>query len=306
MKIDFGINLGFAINRYPEPEVWTRIVADEIGLNKVQFVADLLNPGLPETYIDAQLDRINASCERYNIDVTGLFTSAFTRVNHLMHPDKEARDYWFEWFKTFIDMGARLGAKHLGSHFGIMSFDVFDNRYDTVLEEAVSYWQKLTFYARDYGYEYLLFEPMSVPREMANTVAETKRLMAMVNAHCGVPMKVNLDIGHAPDPTERDPYPWLEKLGSDSPVIHIQQTVLNKSNHWPFTEEYNKQGLIEPQKVIDALIKSSAKETGLYFEISHREHHDTDFRVVNDLKESADYWKGALAREYESGRITRD
>ena len=41
-----GINLGFAVNRYPEPEDWINAVA-EIGVNRVQFVADLLNPDLP-------------------------------------------------------------------------------------------------------------------------------------------------------------------------------------------------------------------------------------------------------------------
>jgi hypothetical protein len=27
------------------------------------------------------------------------------------------------------------------------------------------------------------------------------------------------------------------------------------------------------------------------FEIAHREHYDTEFRIIDDLKESVDYWR---------------
>ena len=67
--------------------------------------------------------------------------------------------------------------------------------------------------------------------------------MDMVNANCAIPMKVCLDVGHAPHPDERDPYLWIEKLGFVSPVIHMQQTVLNKSNHAPFTGNITETGL---------------------------------------------------------------
>ena len=30
------------------------------------------------------------------------------------------------------------------------------------------------------------------------------------------------------------------------------------------------------------------------FEISHREHYDTEFRIIPDLQESVQYWKKAL------------
>jgi len=306
MKLELGMNLGFAINRYIEPEIWARLTAQEIGLDKVQFVADLLNPFLPETYVKSQVERIRAACEHYGISVTSLFTSQYTRVNHFLHPDEEARKIWLDWFKRFADIGAELGAKSLGSHFGIFTFDGFDNHYNKQLEDAVRCWQELSAYAADKGYEFLTFEPMSVPREMGNTVRDSQKLMDMVNQNSKIPLKCCLDIGHAPHPSERDPYPWIEALGAVSPIIHLQQTVLHKSNHWPFIEEYNTQGIIKPEKVFEALKVSGAKEAELVFEIGHREHADTDFRIIQDLKESADYWKEALKNAYESGSITRD
>ena len=293
MKTNLGINCGFAINRYIEPEVWGKIVGEELGLRSVQFVADLLNPFLPKEYIQSQIKRIKESAKRYDFAVDSIFTSAYTRVNHLTHPDERAREIWLNWFKDLLSIGAELGAKTGGSHFGILTFDTIEDkeRRKKVTEAGIKGWQELTFFAKELGYESLIFEPMSVPREFANTVQETKDLMNAVNANAGIPMKICLDVGHAPHPDQRDPYPWLEELGAVSPIVHIQQTVLGKSMHWPFTKEYQDEGYIKAEKVLDSLEKSGCKETILMFELSHREHWDTDGLVVQDHRESVDYWR---------------
>ncbi len=293
MDLKLCINCGFAINRYVEPEAWGRIVGEELGLRSVQFVADLLNPFLPREIIESQTKRIKESMKRYDFNVDSIFTSAFTRVNHLVHPDEEVRAVWLDWFERLFRLGAELGATTAGSHFGILTFDIYNDpekrkRYTDI---GIENWQKLTFVAKELGYEYLMFEPMSVPREFANTVAETKQLMDAVNENCGIPMRVCLDIGHAPHPDERDCYPWIEQLGAYSPMIHIQQSTLGKSNHWPFTKEYNEQGYIDPARVIETLERSGAKKSLLTFELSHREHWDTDWNVISDHKESVEYWK---------------
>jgi sugar phosphate isomerase/epimerase len=288
-----GINLGFATNKYMEPEVWTALVREELGLGYVQFVADLLNPFWPDEYIADQIARINAAVEQYGIVVESVFTSTFTRVNHLLNPDEAARKIWLDWFKRFLDIGRRLGAKNAGSHFGIMSFDTYDHedKRKFVLERGIKGWQDLSFYAGELGYDCLIFEPMSVPREMANTIEETRELLDAVNAHCGVPLKVCLDVGHAPHPSQRDPYPWIEALAAESPVIHLQQTALHTSKHAPFTAEANKTGIITRERVMEAVQKAGARDVFFAFEISHREHWDTEFRIIRDLKESVDYFR---------------
>ncbi|MDR1105491.1 MAG: sugar phosphate isomerase/epimerase [Treponema sp.] len=296
MGYRLGINLGFAVNKYTEPEVWSRIVREDLGLCYVQVVADLLNPFWPREYIDDQLRRIRSAVKEYGITVESIFTGAFTRVNHLMNPDEAARKFWLDWFKRFLDMGRSLEAKNAGSHFGIMTFDTYNDpqKRKFILDEAVKGWQELSFYAEDLGYDCLIFEPMSVPREMANTVEETRELLDAVNARCGVPLKVCLDVGHAPHPSQRDPYPWIEALAARSPVIHLQQTVLHKSNHAPFTAGTNRTGIITREKVMDAVKKSGCTDALFAFEISHREHWDTDSCIIEDLKESAAYFRPVI------------
>ncbi len=293
-EFKLGINTGFAINRYPEPEQWTQLVSEAFDLKNVQFVADLLNPFLPEKVIKQQIDKIKKNCQKYNIEISTTFTSAFTRVNHLLHPDKRQREVWFNWFKDFFDISADLGARASGSHFGILSMNDCYNtrRKEKLLREAINYWQQLAVYAQKKDFEYIMFEPMSVPRELGWTIEETKELLNKVNKkNEGVPMKICLDVGHAPHPDQRDPYLWCRELGSVSPLVHIQQTEKGHSRHWPFTKKFNKKGIIDPEKVMKALDQGGASQVMFLFEISHRERYPDELNLVEDLKNSVQYWK---------------
>jgi len=293
VDLKLGINLGFAINKYVEPEVWSRIVAEDMGIRYVQFVADLLNVFLPEEIVQEQIERINRSTQKHGLQITSSFTSAFTRVNHFMHPDANVRKVWLDWFKRFAKASREMGAVTTGSHFGILTFADYDDpaRRDYIIGEALKNWQELSWYCKDLGMTHLLFEPMSIPREMANTVEDTKELLERLNDGAGIPFKVCLDVGHAPHPSDRDPYRWVRELGSVSPIIHIQQTEKDHSRHWPFTEEYNRIGIIHGEPLLAALEESGAEEAEIVFEISHREAWGTEFRIIQDHVESVQYWR---------------
>lgn len=294
-----GINTGFATNRFPEPEVWARIVREDLGLGHVQLVADLLNPFWPEEVIRAEVARIREAVARYDITIHSLMTSTYTRVNHFMHPHAEQRRAWVAWFRRFAELAAELGAKAVGSHFGILSYrDLHDPaRYRARVDEAIGHWQDLSFYAQHLGLEFIYFETMSIPREMACTIEEARDLLHRVNARAGVPMAFCLDAGHAPHPEQRDPYLWLSELGSDARIVHLHQTEQGHSRHWPFTESYNAQGIIEPERVLQCLYEAGATETLLAFEIAHRERFEEEAKVVPELAESAAYWRRYLATD---------
>ncbi len=294
--LTLGINTGFATNRFPEPEEWARIVAQELKLHSVQLVADLLNPFWPAAVVEAEVARIQEATARYGVAIHSLMTSTYTRVNHLMHPHPETRQAWSDWFTRFADLAVCLGAEAIGSHFGILSVrDVHDPvRYRQRLDEAVRRWQELSFYARDVGLKYLYFETMSIPREMGHTIASARELLGRVNEHAGVPMFYCLDIGHAPHPDERDPYLWLRELGRDARIVHLQQTEAGHSRHWPFTPPYNAQGIIDPARVVQILCEVGAGDILLAFEISHRESYEQDGLVVDDLRASSEYWRRYL------------
>ncbi len=301
MRVTLGINTGFAINRFPEHDDWIGIVADELGLDTVQFTADLLNPFLPEDLVAREADTIRELCAKKGVRVETTFTSQFTRVNHLMHPTPEIQRVWVDWFKRFIRLSRSLGAEGAGSHFGIMS--VRDNADATVRErrinQAVEAWRELSEFGRDEGLSYLLFEPMSIPRELAETIPATEDLLARCEDGFAIPMRVVLDVDHgdlqSPDPRDTDPHAWIQAFGKVSPCIHIKQSLRDKGGHYPFTAKYNEQGKIVPEEILATMRDAGIEECTLLLEISHRERWPADYTVVADLKESVAYWRPAIA-----------
>lgn len=292
---NLGINLGFANNRFPEPGIWTHLVGSDLNLRKVQFVADILNPMLRQynaSYFYEQIDKTIECLKKYNIQVTSMMTSSFTRVNHFSHPDKSYRDSWFSWFVDFLEMGTSFGAKMLGSHFGIMTTDSLKQK-DIVYKETLKYWSELSAVAKDLNYQCLFFEPMSIEREFGNTIENTERILNDINEISHIPFKLCLDVGHAPHPSQRDYRVWLRKFAKDCCIVHLQQSELNSSNHSPFTKAYNETGIVHPNDVINILNEFGA-EPELDFEISFREKEEVEPTIIHDLKESVEYWKQSI------------
>ncbi|RLE08922.1 D-erythrulose-1-phosphate dehydrogenase [Candidatus Aerophobetes bacterium] len=297
-KFKLGMNCGFAINRFPEPEVWLRIVGKDLGLRYAQYVADLLNPFLPNEVVNQEIAKLKKNAAKYEVKIDTTFTSTFTRVNHLMHPDELQRKVWFNWWKRWFEISARLGARGSGGHFGILSVADFNDpkRRNFLIEEAINSWRRLAHFGAKLGFEFLIFEPMSIPREMACTIDSTRKLLERLNeGDLPIPIRLCLDVDHgdlaSSDPRDTNPYAWLKELAHLAPVIHIKQSTKDKSAHWPFTEKYNKIGVISPPRVMEAIEKSGAEEVVLLFEISHRERYPMEYQVLDDLKKSVEYWR---------------
>ncbi len=296
-----GTNLCFAINRFPEPEAWARLVGQQMGLRSVQLVSDLLHPFWPEDILERHTQDIREATARYGIQIHSLMTGTFSRTNHLMYPQDDLRELWFRFFQRFIDLAVALGARTVGSHLGILSMHDVSHveRYNARLDEGIRLWQELSFYAQERGLAYLFFEPMSVPRENGYTIAHARELHERLNTRAGVPIRYCLDVGHAPHPLERDPYLWLEALAHDAPIMHLQQTEAGHSRHWPFTSQYNAQGIVEPRRVLELLSASGAEEVWLGFEILHRERYEEEAQVIPDHVQSAAYWRQFLPTDGE-------
>ncbi|HEX73431.1 MAG TPA: hypothetical protein ENN65_08970, partial [Candidatus Hydrogenedentes bacterium] len=227
MPITLGISTGFAINRYPEAEDWVAIVADELGLDTVQFTADLLNPDLPTPVVAHQAEHIRAVCDAKGVRVQSAFTSQFTRVNHLMHPIPEIRRAWLNWFKRFFTIAAELGAEGAGSHFGIMAArDYADAEIrERRICDAVDAWRELSEFAATLGMRYLIWEPMSVPREIGETISAAQDIQRRCAEGFAAPMLLCLDVDHgdvlSSDPRDTDPHAWLRAFAGQYPAVHI-------------------------------------------------------------------------------------
>lgn len=296
MSFTMAINTGFAVNRFPEAQDWCEVVK-AAGVKNVQLTADMLNPSLPHTIVCRKLDEIIAQCDRHGLRVTSTFTGAFTRVNHLAHPDADIRKYWIDWFKRFADMTVALGAKTMGSHFGI--FSMKDDRNPSLRQERLSQniagWHEVGEYAVSVGLDQIVWEPMSISREQGETIEACRELQKKVNHSAPLPFRICLDLDHgdvsSPNKEDTDPYAWLREFCTEAPMIHLKQSSDNKAGHWPFTPEFNAIGRIKPEKVTKVLLDRGVSDIELVLELSFREREPADRSAPDALRQSVEYWK---------------
>jgi hypothetical protein len=98
-----------------------------------------------------------------------------------------------------------------------------------------------------------------------------------------------------------DPYLWLERLGCYSPIIHLQQTTGRSSAHLPFTPEQNRIGVIQAERVLQALAAAYAKEPDAGLPPRCRRVYltleifaatvDMPCEILQRLAESVRYWR---------------
>ena len=229
-QFSLGINTGFAVNRFSEHDEWIRVVGQDLGLRRAQITADMLNVDLPGKVLFKQIQVINQACEDHDVMITSSFTGAFTRVNHLAHPDSDIRQHWISWFKKFVDLSVDLGCTSMGSHFGI--FTQRDNNDPIIRQQRrqqnIDGWHEIAHYAKERGLKFLTWEPMSISREQGETLIETHLLQKDVNNGAPLPFKLCLDVDHgdvsSTNPDDTDPYAWLSEFATVSPLIHLKQS----------------------------------------------------------------------------------
>lgn len=303
-KIKLGINNCFAVKRWPEPEEWCRIIAEELRLKYVQFSFDLLDPRVSQPARGKISKKTRKVAEDYGLEIhTTFFGLSLYSFNQLLSPDIGVRQDALHWCEEAVFMTTELEAKGTGGCLGSLSVRDLStpSRKEYLTNELIESLQHLAQLAALESQQFLLWEPTPVAREICHTMEEAKSFHQEVNKNSAVPINFCLDVGHqcAVDAKgkDKDPYTWLKRFAALSPVVHIQQTDGKLDTHWPFTEEFNKKGIIKPKRVVEAIQESGADETFLFLEILHPFEAD-EKKVLKDIKESVAYWKRCQEVEY--------
>jgi sugar phosphate isomerase/epimerase len=236
--MDVGVNLCFAIKRWPEPEQWARIVREELGAESVQFTMDLIDPWWPADLRAAMAARARSEAGARGIAIHSVQIGlAGYTYNGLLHPDAAARGIAEDWWRRSIDMAAELGARAVGGPVGALSVAdaASPERRAVLYDEVVERLGHLAGHAAEAGLEALLVEPTPLPREIPSTVAEARQLVADTSGGA-VPILFVLDVGHA---LYRPLYgedaslvPWLAELRHSIGVLHLQNHDYRADAHW--------------------------------------------------------------------------
>jgi D-erythrulose 1-phosphate 3-epimerase len=297
MSFTLSVNTNPLVNRFAEPEDFISILTNEIGIGNIQLVHEFINPSWDSATIKRLTDRMAKSLTKHNAKITSAMTGPYGRLNHFGHPDEAVRKYYVQWFKTFADIASDLDCPAIGTQFAILTYRDQDDptRHKAIMNIALECWREVAEHAKSRGLKYLFWEPMSVARELGHTLKATQDLQDWINAgELPLPLVPMVDIDHgdvtSKNPRDTDPYAWAKDFATQSPIIHIKQSSMNKGGHWPFTAQYNADGKITPEKLLTAIREGGSTSNELCLELAFREREPTDRNVIAALRESVAYW----------------
>ncbi len=297
MALTLSLNTNPLVNRFAEPDDLINAIAGDIRIRDIQLTHEFINPSWPAPVIRQMTRQMGSALRRTGARVTSGMTGPYGRLNHFGHPDKEVRRYYVDWFKSFADIIGDLGGCSIGTQFAIFTYRDFDDpaRREALIETAIDCWAEVADHAKSAGLEYVFWEPMSVGREFGETIAQAMALQdRLTAAGMAVPMWMMADIDHgdvtSPNPEDTDPYAWARAVPKVSPIIHIKQSMMDKSGHRPFTQAFNAKGAIQPAPLLAAFKAGGARDNEICLELSFKEREPNDRQVIAQIAESVAFW----------------
>jgi D-erythrulose 1-phosphate 3-epimerase len=297
MAYTLSVNANPFVNRFAEPDDLIKTLAHDIGIGHVQLVHEFINPSWDAKTISRLTAQMAKACAATGVKITSIMTGPYGRLNHFGHPDADVRSYYVTWFNTMAQIAADLGCPAIGTQFAILTYADHDDaaRYRSIMDKALACWHQVAAHAKALGLSYVFWEPMSVSRELGHTLKATQELQNWIAASKpAIPLLPMVDIDHGDvsslNKADVDPYAWAENFATQSPIIHIKQSSMNKGGHWPFTAQHNADGKITPEKLLAAIAKGGGSSNELCLELSFKEREPADRNVVSALKESVAHW----------------
>lgn len=297
MALTLSLNTNPLVNRFADPDDLIGTVARDLCIRDLQLTHEFINPSWPAPVIRRLTRAMGAACQRTGVRVTSGMTGPSGRLNHFGHPDRDVRRYYVDWFKAFADIIGDLGGTSIGTQFAILTYRDYDDprRREDLIRAAIDCWAEVADHAKAVGLSHVFWEPMSVGREFGETIAACMALQdRLTAANMAVPMWMMADIDHgdvtSPDPDDTDPYAWARAVPQLSPIIHIKQSMMDKSGHRPFTAEYNARGRVQPGPLLAALAQGGAVDNEICLEFSFKEREPNDRQVIAQIAESVAFW----------------
>ena len=297
MALTLSLNTNPLVNRFAEPDDLIDTIARDIRIRDIQLTHEFINPSWPAAVIRRLTREMDRALQRTGCRVTSGMTGPYGRLNHFGHPDRDVRRYYVDWFKTFADIIGDLGGGSVGTQFAIFTYRDYDDpaRREALMQTAIDCWAEVAEHGKAAGLDFVFWEPMSVGREFGETIEECLKLQDRLSAAgMAIPMWMMADIDHgdvtSPNPDDTDPYAWARAVPKVSPIIHIKQSMMDKSGHRPFTAEFNARGAIQPEPLIRAFTEGGAVDNEICLELSFKEREPNDRQVIPQIAESVAFW----------------
>lgn len=294
-----GINLSFCVKRWVTADLWGPIVGEDLGLDQVQLSFDLVDPMWPDSLLDGIAAGLRRVPERYGVTIHSAFIGlAHYTYNQLLHPDPRVRDAAEAWLDRAYRFAAAAGIVRVGGPLGAIAARRDGAEPDAISEadyaDLIDRMGRLAGAAKKHGLVELYVEPTPLRREWPWTPGQARRMLTDVSGSA-VPWKLCVDWGHALFEPVYGHYrarmePWIEAVGGDIGVLHIQQTDGRYDRHWDFTE----QGMVDPAAAAALLRRHGLADRPVFLEVFYPFERD-DRSVLDAVKSSAAALRSAFS-----------
>lgn len=269
VNINVAVNGAFLTRRWEKPENFMKLTA-ECGYKYHSFCGDVLDPFFSgdRKYQLKTAEEIKKASKKHRVEIVDYYTGVAThRFHGLSHSDTVVQERMIRWIEEAMDVSVAMGTTRIGGHWDAVSVEVLSNPklLKKAYENIYSKFREIARIAKRKGISSVYNEQMYIPSEKPWTLKEAEEFLIQVNKNnTGVPVRLTVDVGHQAGQSygmkgrDADYLEWLRQFAAFTEIIHIQQTTLDASHHWPFTPEYNKKGGIKIENVIEA-IKDSFK-----------------------------------------------
>lgn len=275
-----GVNLCFAVKRMPEPERWAAFVREELGLDRIQFTFDLLDPWWPDPQRSRLIRRVAAAAESQQLTIESAFVGLAHYVpSGLLDPDVDARAASLTWWRRAIDVAADLGAGAVGGPLGTVSdadfadHDARQRRRAELLDALAA----LSAYLHGSGLRHLLIEPTPIRRETPATVGECQRLLTNLHDRGVDNVGLTLDTGHMVFAPLHGPHAriddWLTALGAHVLQLHLDNTDRSGDPHWGWPHPC---GTLDVASLAASLAHAGLSDLSVMLEVYPRFEDDSD------------------------------
>jgi sugar phosphate isomerase/epimerase len=195
-----------------------------------------------------------------------------------------------------------LGATSIGGHPGILSLkdDSDLDKRDIRIREIALNWQRLFEVIEPLGIKTILWEPMSISREIGHTIEDAAYFQDILDKVGGSHFKICLDLDHgdleSPNKDDINPLAWIRAFRNQIGALHLKQTSIDRRKHMPFTPANNAIGTVNAKHIMSALSENAVKSITMYLELGFRERNPDDKKAIEDTKLSVEYWKQSGAQ----------
>lgn len=290
-----GVNLSFAVKRWLGGAQLAAIVKEELGIDRVQFTWDLVDPWWPEALRDPIARDYAKAFKAAGIEIESSFGGlASYTYNHFLAPTDELRQLGKQHLRRAIDMTSEMQVPVVGMPLGSYSADDAVNpmRREEIYKQALEAIVDISIYAKQRGMKAIMIEPVPLATEFPSSAEDSLQLMKGLEGESEIPVRLCVDWGHAlfqplfGDQANMDH--WMGVCGDYIACFHIQQTDGLLDRHWSFT----RKGLVTPNLLSHFETKYQQSETTFFMEIMYP-FEEPDGSVLSDMKQAV-----ALLKEH--------